>query len=577
MGDSVLVRAIFKFKGTNNDELKFKKGDIITITQKEDGGWWEGTLDGKTGWFPSNYVEDMPREGNSVAAAPDPVPEDVIAKNIDYRQQVLRDLLEKEQEFVSDLRGLLNQYLQPLHHADILTEGEYLQLVGNLEELIEAHQRLNSSLEDVRRGQPRQQRLGQVFLSHGAALRQAHLSYWGNHPRAVCVLEKHRDRLNSWLDSVAGGNVPGLMLLTTGLSRPFKQLERLAGAIQEVEQHLEDDHADRGDTQRSIGFYKEVAAEAARARRQKELELEVLTGTVRGWEGEPMDQLGEILRMSAVVTGQGPSKKDKYLVLFPSTLLMLSVSNRLSAFIYEGKLPLSGLNVSRHEAETESSKCTFEISGPLIETIVCVCPSRLEAQEWVTSLGQQVRAARQSCVLPSKLPSLQPLPPPHKTGLQPGLSPASRSPRTGLASRGQGQGVQGWKMTCLRPAPPTRSFFQQDKRNTLRRKEVEQSSYEDDLQILRVIEAYCTSKQRQTITNSVMFDSSAPLSLADEPSGLEDSFISATSSTRVDRLEKDVATLAKRLDQEERARKRLQELLSSSGIALPPDLADSQA
>ena len=112
--------------------------------------------------------------------------------------------------------------------------------------------------------------------------------------------------------------MPGLMLLTTGLSRPFKQLERLAGAIQEVEQHLEDDHADRGDTQRSIGFYKEVAAEAARARRQKELELEVrkkleekphltsqvLTGTVRGWEGEPMDQLGEILRMGSVVTGQ---------------------------------------------------------------------------------------------------------------------------------------------------------------------------------------------------------------------------------------------------------------------------------
>ena len=74
-----------------------------------------------------------------------------------------------------------------------------------------------------------------------------------------------------------------------------------------------------------------------------------------------------------------------------------------------------------------------------------------------------------------------------------------------------------------------------------------------------------------------MFDSSAPLSLADEPSGLEDSFISAASSNRVDRLEKDVATLSKRLDQEERARKRLQELLSSSGIAIPQDLADSQA
>jgi hypothetical protein len=32
------------------------------------------------------------------------VAEEVLAKNIDYRQQVIRDLLEKEQEFVSDLR-----------------------------------------------------------------------------------------------------------------------------------------------------------------------------------------------------------------------------------------------------------------------------------------------------------------------------------------------------------------------------------------------------------------------------------------------------------------------------------------
>jgi hypothetical protein len=526
-------------------------------------------------------VEELAREMNNVPPSIQDVPEEVIAKNIDYRQQVLRDLLEKEQEFVSDLRSLLNQYLQPLHHADILTESEYIQLVGNLEDLIEAHQRLNSSLEDVRRGQPRQQRLGQVFLDHGAALRQAHLTYWANHPRAVCILEKHRERLNSWLDNVVGGgtsgSMPGLMLLTTGLSKPFRQLERLAGAIQEVEQHLEDDHVDKGGTQRSIGYYKDVAAEAARARRQRELELEVLTGTVRGWEGEAMDQLGEILKMGSVIIGQGAAKKDKYLVLFPSTLLILSVSNRLSAFIYEGKLPLSGLIIGRPEVETEGNKNTFEISGPLIETIICTCPNRHECQEWQAQLSLQVRSSRQSCVLPSKLPGVQPLPPPHKTGLQSGSPASSRSPRLGLASRGQGQGVQGWKMTCLRPAPPTRSFFQADKRNTLRRKEVEQSSYEDDLQILRVIEAYCTSKQRQTITNSVMFDSTAPLSLADESSGLEDSFISAVSTSRVDRLEREVGGLSRRLDQEEKARRRLQELLSQAGISLPPELADGTA
>ena len=45
-----------------------------------------------------------------------------------------------------------------------MCEAEYNQLIGNIEELIEAHHRLNSGLEDVRRSQPRQQRLGQVFL-----------------------------------------------------------------------------------------------------------------------------------------------------------------------------------------------------------------------------------------------------------------------------------------------------------------------------------------------------------------------------------------------------------------------------
>ncbi len=40
-------------------QLCFSKGDIITVTQVVEGGWWEGTLDTKTGWFPSNYVKEL--------------------------------------------------------------------------------------------------------------------------------------------------------------------------------------------------------------------------------------------------------------------------------------------------------------------------------------------------------------------------------------------------------------------------------------------------------------------------------------------------------------------------------------
>lgn len=53
------MQAEYSFQGENNDELRFKKGDIITVTQREDGGWWEGTLGEVTGWFPSNYVKEF--------------------------------------------------------------------------------------------------------------------------------------------------------------------------------------------------------------------------------------------------------------------------------------------------------------------------------------------------------------------------------------------------------------------------------------------------------------------------------------------------------------------------------------
>ncbi|KAG7255769.1 hypothetical protein CRUP_020843, partial [Coryphaenoides rupestris] len=58
-GQQLLVKARFNFEQTNEDELSFTKGEVIGVTRQEDGGWWEGVLNGRTGWFPSNYVRDV--------------------------------------------------------------------------------------------------------------------------------------------------------------------------------------------------------------------------------------------------------------------------------------------------------------------------------------------------------------------------------------------------------------------------------------------------------------------------------------------------------------------------------------
>ncbi|RMZ82347.1 hypothetical protein DV738_g1782, partial [Chaetothyriales sp. CBS 135597] len=52
--------ALFTFDAEQDGDLGFKKGDIITITKRTESksDWWTGrTQDGRTGMFPSNYVE----------------------------------------------------------------------------------------------------------------------------------------------------------------------------------------------------------------------------------------------------------------------------------------------------------------------------------------------------------------------------------------------------------------------------------------------------------------------------------------------------------------------------------------
>ena len=80
-----------------------------------------------------------------------------------------------------------------------LSESEFRQLVGNLDEVIEVHNTLHVALkEEVATNAL--QRVGKVLLNNGALVKAAHLTYWANHPKAVCVFEKYRNALDAFME-----------------------------------------------------------------------------------------------------------------------------------------------------------------------------------------------------------------------------------------------------------------------------------------------------------------------------------------------------------------------------------------
>uniref|UniRef100_A0A8C4HI67 Rho guanine nucleotide exchange factor 7 n=1 Tax=Dicentrarchus labrax TaxID=13489 RepID=A0A8C4HI67_DICLA len=555
-GQQLLVRARFNFQQTNEDELTFAKGDIIGVTRQEDGGWWEGTLNGKTGWFPSNYVREIKGSGGP------PKGFDTSAISKTYYNLVLQNILETETEYSKDLQSLLTNYLRPLQSIDQLSSSDVALILGNLEEISTFQQMLVQSLEECTKLPESSQRVGGFFLNLMPQMKALYAGYCSNHPSAVNVLTQHGEILGEFMEG-RGAVSPGILTLTTGLSKPFMRLDKYPNLLKELERHMEEIHPDRPDIQKCMASFKNLSAQCQEVRKRKELELQILTESIRLWEGDDIKTLGSVLYMSQVLV-QSPGseeKSERYLMLFPHVLLMLSASPRMSGFIFQGKLPLASMTVTKLE-DCEAHKNAFELNGPMFDRLQVVCAHQQDLQDWVEHLTRQIK---HTCILHTNLSILSwftmmwgPLEPPN-------------TPKP-------------WSLSCLRPAPPLRpsaalcykEVRDRDlskspksvkkllpKRKPERKQSEEEfalrkstAALEEDAQILKVIEAYCTSaKTRQTLNSSkksLSLTYTEHVSLVDVVYALRD---------EVQELKQDNKKMKRSLEEEQRARKDLEKVV----------------
>ncbi|GAB6026277.1 Rho guanine nucleotide exchange factor 7, variant 2 [Chamberlinius hualienensis] len=517
----VNVKALYEFRGANNDELNFDKGDIITITQMPEGGWWEGTLNGITGWFPSNYVKENKDEssfGEKVTNSQQVNTRDLLNIRQEtiktYRNVVLNDIIDSERNHLNELQNLQKSYLVPLQLSDTLSVSEFSALVGNLDEIVEIHKLFLSALEKCVDVSPRQQKIGGVFMNLAPVIKGAHLMYSSNHPKAAKIMEKSKNELSGFLEGL-GVAVPGIRLLTTGLSRPFRRLEKYRGLLLELEHHVEESHPDRGDTQRAAHVYNDISEACSKARRQREMELEILQNNIRCWEGEEPEKLGDIILMGQVtVITEANDRQLRHAILFPTTLVFLSVSSRMSAFVYEGKLPLTGVNISRVN-DSENYRYAFEITGNMIDRIVVVCQNLEELNQWLEVIKQQINfSCSASSTTAIDISSFNNYMIPSSSVLGKLTDAKSSTSTVKVPYRSSDQ---VWRSTSLRPAPPLRPCWivggSNDDSGVTRRttnsrgiKAKNEQSFAGDNRILQVIEAYCTSSKTRNTVNSTSAD-----------------------------------------------------------------------
>ncbi|XP_038835718.1 rho guanine nucleotide exchange factor 7-like isoform X1 [Salvelinus namaycush] len=642
-GQRVLVKAKFTFQQTNEDELSFNKGDIISVSRQEDGGWWEGSFNGNKGWFPSNYVKEV--KGSDKPVSPksgtlkNPVKGfDTPAVSKTYYNLVLQNILETETEYSKELQSLLTSYLHSLQPTDKLSSADVSHILGNLEDISTFQLMLVQSYEECTRLPESQQRVGGFFLNLLPQMKALYMAYCSNHPSAVNVLTEHSEELGEFMEGM-GASSPGILTLTTGLSKPFMRLDKYPALLKELERHMEEHHPDRPDIQKCLTSFKSLSARCQEVRKRKELELQILTETIRRWEGDDIRTLGPVLYMSHTLchTHGSEEKSERYLLLFPNVLLLLSASSRMSGFIYQGKLPLTGMLISRIE-DCEVVKNAFEISGSTCERMQVVCNNQQDLQEWVEHLSRHTQIRNAPSVImttptakPQSVPCHTVTPPTSPVcqlkGQLPShpLTPSRHSESRGVSggpayhtlphpsSHGGPQTPpmwgpleppstpKPWSLSCLRPAPPLKpsaAFCHKEdmskspksmkkllpKRKPERKPSDEDfatrkstAALEEDAQILKVIEAYCTSaKTRQTLNSRSREKSGLHMLFPEE----EKIIVEETKSNgqtvieektlvdtvyglkdEVQELKQDNKKMRRTLDEEQKARKELEKIL----------------
>lgn len=118
---------------------------------------------------------------------------------------------------------------------------------------------------------------------------------------------------------------------------------------------------------------------------REELHQRILSTQIRGWEGQPAPQYGDILHSAllSLYNKYTQETSEYYVVLFPYHLLLLSVDHSSHDFVYQGILPVSGVSfVTMSSDFTSSSPHMFELSSPVVEPKVFVCRSAAQLNKW---------------------------------------------------------------------------------------------------------------------------------------------------------------------------------------------------
>ncbi|CAK5017415.1 unnamed protein product [Meloidogyne enterolobii] len=338
----IQVVAKYKFEGRNNDELSFSKNDIITVTQQLDGGWWEGSLDGRVGWFPTDFVN--------------------LIKNCDDQQNAKKSVKTTKNRLEIDLSKLeisKASFRVQLVQEFLIKENSKLEIIERTLDTIKFLMNEVKELKPITN-----QYIGDLLLNVAPGLSSILRCYCEKYCDLLEKINTQSAKVSKLLEN---GNMD-LKSLILGLSLVFRHVQKYSSTLQEIERNTLENHPDRGNLQRAALFYSDLLEDCEMLRKQREAQLDFLQtkffeekfGGKNNYESSKLGKLLYIGKVSLSLEGSNnknnleekerinsPVELDRTIVIFANNILLLDMQTTSGQYSLCYNFPIIDLNITQ--------------------------------------------------------------------------------------------------------------------------------------------------------------------------------------------------------------------------------------
>ncbi|KAI9094022.1 hypothetical protein DFS34DRAFT_251035 [Phlyctochytrium arcticum] len=420
----------YPYMAVKNDELSFLEGQVIRVVRTVEGGWWEGQLDQRVGWFPANYVEDYIAQPEDLAdgeigpfantieelddlrlrtislntdvqgsrSPPETEPVDLaVLAQEGHRSDLINSIIAAERQYLESLQNFMDEYVYPLYQVDWLPPHHHQAMFGNIEDVVDFEKEWITALE----GCKETQFFGQCVLENADRFCEVYTEYCVNLPHAVTVCTDYGRNpfMTRFLQAMRNKSSPLILHMVSFLHKPAQWKDRSQAALVNLLRSTDPKHADYELLAQACDRISKIVQDIEQRRKRIENReiIHTLRQRIESWEGPALESYGAIVLEGTLKLLEGGKPRERKFFLFEKLLLIVRSGGNKSDMMLRvvEKLVLSPTTVlALGEQGTDETNLSFQLSYLLedskFKTLTIIAFNPQQKERWITALHAQL-------------------------------------------------------------------------------------------------------------------------------------------------------------------------------------------